>query len=115
HDAGVIGSRGTVTVPLAAVTEGAAGVRVITTGPVVPALRMDSAQGLAWTTASDVTAPVWLLPGASSPAGGEGTVVVLNGGIEPVDVTVKTLTDTALTRTLEVPAEDVLVVNLVAA
>lgn len=115
HDAGVIGSRGTVTVPLAAVTEGAAGVRVISTGPVVPALRMDSAQGLAWTTASEVTAPVWLLPGASAPAGGAGTVVVLNSGIEPVSVTIKTLTDTALTRTLDVAAEDVLVVNLVAA
>jgi len=115
HDVGIISSRGTVTVPLAAVTEDAAGVRVISTGPVVPALRMESAEGLAWTTASDVTAPVWLLPGASAPAGGAGTVVILNGGIEAVTVTIKTLTDTALTRSLEVAAEDVLVVTLVAA
>lgn len=115
HDSGVIGSRGTVTVPLAAVTEDAAGVRVITTGPVVPALRMDSAQGLAWTTASETTAPVWLLPGASAPAGGSGAVVILNGGIDPVTVTIKTLTDTALTRDLELPSEDVLVIDLVAA
>lgn len=115
HDAGVITSRGTVTVPLAAVTDQAAGVRVISTAPVVPALRMDSDLGLAWTTASQVTAPVWLLPGASSPPGGSGEVVILNGGIDPVTVTIKTLTDTALARDLELEAEDVLVVNLVAA
>lgn len=115
HDVGVIGPRGTVTVPLAAVSEDAVGVRVISTSPVVPALRIHSDQGLAWTTASEVTAPVWLLPGASAPAGGAGNIVILNGGIEPVTVTIKTLTDIALTRSLELPAEDVLVVDLVSA
>lgn len=115
HDSGVIASRGTVTVPLAAVTEDAAGVRVISTGPVVPALRMDSPQGMAWTTGSEVTAPVWLLPGASAPPGGSGTVVVLNGGIEPVTVTIKSLTDTAIATDLQLDSEDVLAVNLVAA
>lgn len=113
HDVGAIPARGTVTVPLAAVSEEAFGVRVITTGPVVPTLRMDSPEGLAWTTASEVTAPVWLLPGAGAPPGGGGNVVVLNGGIEPVSVTVKTLTDTAVARTLDVAPEGVLVVNLV--
>ena len=113
HDSGVIEPRGNVTVPLAAITEEAVGVRVISTGPVVPALRIDSPEGLAWTAASAVTAPVWLLPGASAPAGGGGSLVILNGGIEPVGVTIKTLTDAAVSRELEVPAEDVLVTNLV--
>lgn len=115
HDAGVIGPRGNVTVPLAAITEEAVGVRVISTGPVVPALRVDSPEGLAWTAASPVTASVWLLPGASAPAGGGGNLVILNGGIDAVEVTIKTLTDTAVSRTLEVAAEDVLVTNLVSA
>jgi hypothetical protein len=115
HDSGVIAPRGNVTVPLAAITEGAVGVRVISTGPVVPALRIDSPEGLAWTAASPVTAPVWLLPGASAPPGGAGTLVILNGGIEPVVATIKTLTDTAVSRELEVAAEGVLVTNLVAA
>ena len=72
HDSGVIDPRGNVTVPLAGITQEAIGVRVISTGPVVPALRVDSPEGLAWTAASPVTAPVWLLPGASAPAGGGG-------------------------------------------
>jgi hypothetical protein len=113
HDSGVIGPRGIATVPLAAITEEAVGVRVISTGPVVPALRIDSREGLAWTAASAVTAPVWLLPGASAPGEDGGSLVILNGGIESVGVTIKTLTDAAVSRELEVPAEDVLVASLV--
>ena len=91
---------GNVTVPLAAITEGAVGVRVISTGPVVPALRIDSPEGLAWTAASPVTAPVWLLPGASAPAGGAGTLVILNGGIEPVPLRKNTVSTAALARSV---------------
>ncbi|HUG08073.1 MAG TPA: DUF5719 family protein [Acidimicrobiia bacterium] len=115
HDTGVIAPRGRVVVPLAAVTEGAAGVRVITTGPVVPALRIDSPHGLAWTTASPVDATVWLLPGAGAPPEGSGSVVVLNTGIETVTVSIRALGESGPVRELEVDAEGVLVADLVAA
>jgi hypothetical protein len=115
HDTGVIGPRGRVVVPLAAVTEGAAAVRVITTGPVVPALRMESAQGLAWTTASKVDAPVWLLPGAGTPPNGSGSAVILNSGIEPVTVSIRSLGESGPVRRLDIEPEGVLVVPLVAA
>lgn len=115
HDTGVIAPRGRVVVPLAAVTEGAAGVRVITTGPVVAALRIDSPDGLAWTTASPVDATVWLLPGAGAPPEGSGSVVVLNTGIEPVTVSIRALGQSGPVRELEVATEGVLVADLVAA
>jgi hypothetical protein len=85
---------------------------VTTTGPVVPALRIDSPDGLAWTTASPVTSPVWLLPGARSPRRGSGSLVVLNAGIETATVSIRTLADETIERNLEVNGEDVLVVNL---
>lgn len=112
HSEGVIEPHGNVVIPLAAVTTEAAAVRVITTGPVVPALRIDSAEGLAWTTGSQVTAPVWLMPGARSPQGGAGSVVVLNAGIETVTVSIRALSGEAIVRELEVNAEEVLVTNL---
>ncbi|HEX6299125.1 MAG TPA: DUF5719 family protein [Acidimicrobiia bacterium] len=112
HAEGVIEPHGNVVIPLAAVTTEAAGVRVITTGPVVSALRIDSAEGLAWTTGSQVTAPVWLMPGARSPQGGSGSVVVLNAGIETVTVSIRALSDETIVRDLEVNAEEVLVTNL---
>jgi hypothetical protein len=115
HAEGVIEPRGAVVVPLAAVTDQAVGVRVITTGPVVPALRIDSPEGLAWTTASQVTAPVWLLPGASSSPGGSASLVVLNTSIETVTVAIRSLGDDSIVRTLEVNAEEILVANLRAA
>lgn len=114
HDTGIIGERGSVTVPLAAITSDAAGVRVTTTGPVVPMLWLDSDEGVARTTASQVDAPVWLLPGASSPPGGTGTVTILNTGIETVTVSIRSLGDTAIVRDLEMEAEGVLASNLVA-
>lgn len=115
HDAGVIPARGRVVVPLAAVTEQAAGVRVIATGPVVPALRIDSGQGMAWTTASPVDANTWLLPAASAPPGGSGSIVVLNTGLEPATVSVRSLGESDLVRDFQVEAENVMVANLIAA
>jgi hypothetical protein len=112
HASGVIDPRGDVTIPLAAVTTEAAGVRVTSTGPVVPSLRIASPSGLARTTASPVDAPVWLLPGARAPAGGSGSVVVLNSGLEPVTVTIRTLSGNSLSRSLEVAAEGVLETDL---
>lgn len=115
QDSGVIGPRGRAVVPLAALTESAAGVRVIASGPIVPALRLDSSEGLAWTTASQFDAPVWMLPGAGAPAGGSGAAVILNSGIEPVTVSIRTLADSVMARNLEVDAEGVLEIALVAA
>lgn len=112
HAEGVIDSRGNVVVPLAAITSEAVGMRVITTGPVVPALRIDSPQGLAWTTASQVAAPVWLMPGAGAPRGGSGSIVLLNTGIETLTVSIRSLADQSIVRELEVDAEEVLVENL---
>ena len=115
HATGVLEPRGRAVVPLAEITEQAAGVRVITTGPVVPALQVDSPAGLARTTASPVDAPVWLLPGASAPPGGSGSLVILNTGIEPATVSIRSLGQSDLIRTLEVDAEAVLVNDMIAA
>lgn len=115
HATGVLSPRGTARVPLAAITTGAAGMRVIATGPVVTSLWMDSEAGLAATTASPVDAPVWLLPGASGPPGGSGSLVVLNSGLEAVTVSLRTLAESSIVRNLEVDAEGVLVTDLVAA
>lgn len=112
HAQGVIEPRGDAVVPLAAITNEAIGLHVTTTGPVVPALRIDSPEGLAWTTASPVTAPAWLLPGARAPRGGSGSLVVLNAGIEPVTVSIRSLAEQTIVRDLEVNAEGVLVTSL---
>jgi hypothetical protein len=115
HATGVLEPRGLALVPLAAVSDGAFGVRVIATGPVVASLWMSSDQTLASTTASQVEAPVWLLPGASSPPGGSGSLVILNAGIETATVNIRTLGDQAVVRSVDVAAEGVLVEDLVAA
>jgi len=115
HATGVLEPSGGAVIPLAAITEEAVGVRVITTGPVVPALRIDSAAGMSWTTASPVEANVWLLPGASAPPGGSGAMVIFNTGLEPATVTMRSLGESDLVRTLEVAAEDVVAVGLIAA
>lgn len=112
-ESGVVAARGRQRIGLAAISEQTAGVRVISTGPLVPTLWVSSSVSLAMTTASPVDASAWLLPGAHSPPGGEGTAVILNSGIEDVTVDVITLQDTALSRGFELPAESVLEVDLV--
>lgn len=112
---GTIPARGQEVIGLAAISDDAYGLRLITSAPVVPTFYMNSASGLAATTASQTDAPLWLLPGASGPAGGSGQLVMLNSGLEPVSVAVRTLQEAALTRNFEVPSEGVQVVDLVAA
>lgn len=114
-DSGLIEPRGEVRVPLAEVTTEAVGVRVIASEPVVSTLWIDTAESLAATTASQVEAPSWLLPGARGPAGGAGNVVVLNTGLEGVTVTIRSLKERSLVRDFELAAEDVLVTGLVEA
>jgi hypothetical protein len=62
-----------------------------------------------------VDATVWLLPGASSPPGGSGSLVILNAGIETATVTIRTLGDRAVVRSVDVATEGVVVESLVAA
>ncbi|HXV72403.1 MAG TPA: DUF5719 family protein [Acidimicrobiia bacterium] len=110
---GTLAARGSQRVGLADITEQTAGVRVISTGPLVPTLWMNTSASLALTTASPVDASAWLLPGAHSPPGGGGTAVILNTGIEDVTVDVITLRETALTRRFDLSADAVLEVDLV--
>jgi hypothetical protein len=112
YASGVIPARGSGAVPLAQITPEAIGVKVISSAPVVPTLRIDSSQGLANTTASPVEAPVWLLPGARAPGGGTGSVVILNSGIEPVNVTLRALGQETQSRDIEVASESVAVAEL---
>lgn len=114
-ESGVIQPRTNYEVDLAAISETTAGIRVITTAPLVPTLWMSSAEGLAITTGSAVDAPVWLLPGASAPPGGAGAVVILNTGIEDVSLDVRSLLEASITRNFTLPSEGVLDVSLVAA
>lgn len=112
---GTLEARGQTRVDLAAITPEAVGVHVISTGPVVAALWIDSETGMAATTASPVDAPVWMLPGAFAPPGGSGSLVVLNSGVDDVTVSVRSLQENSLARDFELAAERVLTVPLVAA
>ncbi len=112
---GTIRPRGRALVDLAAISEDAIGVRVVSTGPVVPTFWIAASGGLAATTASPVDAPLWLLPGASGPAGGAAELVVLNTGIDDVTVTVRSLREESITRDFTLPAEGILSVDLIAA
>lgn len=113
HATGVLNPRGAATVPLAAVTTDASAVRVISTGPVVPSLWIDSDLGLDSTAASQVDAPLWLLPGARQPGRrGSGSVVILNSGIDPVSVTIRSIANQSIVRELDVGPEQVVVEDL---
>lgn len=112
-ESGVLAPRGRQRVGLAAISEETAGLRVITTGPVVPTLWVNSPNSLALTTGSPVDASAWLLPGAHSPPGGAGTAVILNSGIEDVSVEVITLQESSLSRGFAIPADGVIEVDLV--
>ncbi len=115
-ESGVLPARGRVGIPLSVVTSEAIGVRVISTGPVVAALWISSEEGgLAATTGSTIDSPAWLLPGASGPPGGEGSLVVLNSGIEPVAVRVRSLAEDSRVGDFEIAPEDLLTVGLIPA
>jgi hypothetical protein len=105
--------RGIVQLSLTEETTEAVGVRVTSTGPVVPTLRVDSDLGLAATTGSQVEAVTWLLPGASAPAGGSASAVILNPGVDPVSVRVQSLRENSVVRDFDIDPESTLSVNLV--
>lgn len=105
---GTLDPRGSRRVGLAAISPETAGMRVISTGPVVPSLWIDSNRGLAMTTASPEEASAWLLPGASRrPGGGSAGVVVLNAGPDDVTVDLTALRPTMTSRSFDVSAEGV--------
>lgn len=114
-EGGTVDARGEAVIPLGEISEDAMGVRVITAGPTVATLRMTTARGVAATTGTPVDSTVWLLPGASLPAGGSASLVVVNTGIDAIDVAVRSLKDDSLVRNFTVEAEGVLAVDLVVA
>ena len=107
-ETGVLKPRGQHRVDLAALSVDTAGIRVTSTGPLVPALWIDSPKGLAVTNASAVEASAWLLPGAGRrPEGGSARLVVLNIGIDDVTVDLVPMQPTLRPRSFDVPAEGV--------
>lgn len=115
YEAGTLGPRGQNSFDLAAITEEAVGVRIISTGPVVPTLWIDSEAGLGITTASAVDATRWFLPGAGSLAGGQARAVILSVGIEGGLVSVRSLRAESLVRVFNLEADGVLEIGLEAA
>ena len=112
---GTIPARGEVEIPMLLETEDAVGLRVISTSPVVSTLRLSDGNGLAMTTGSPIDALTWLLPGAESPVGGFGSIVIFNNGIDSVDVNIRSLGGAFFNRTLPVEAGSVVSVPIVAA
>lgn len=105
---GTIESRGQVVVALEEFGEEPIGVRVVSTGPVVPTLWMESEAGLGVTTASAVPANRWLLPGAGAPIDGWATVVIMNVGIDASVVSVRPLREQTELRSIVLEADSVL-------
>ncbi len=109
---GTLSPRGQDSFDLAAITEEAAGVRVISTGPVVPTLWINSDSGLGITTASAVEAARWFLPGAGAIVGGRASVVILSVGIDEAVVSVRSLRAGSLVRAINLPADSVVEIAL---
>ena len=112
YEAGTIGPRGQNRLDLAAITDQVAGVRIISTGPVVPTLWINSDAGLAITTASAVGATRWFLPGAGALAGTHVRAVILSVGIDGGIVSVRSLRAGSLVRNVDLPADGVVEIGL---
>ncbi len=87
---------------------GLAALHVLSTGPVVPMLWMETTSGgVAATAGSPTAATTWLLPGAT--AAGEGSaILVVNAGVDPVTVSARPLRASALAQVFTVPPEKIL-------
>jgi len=109
---GTLSPRGQDSFDLAAITEEAVGVRIISTGSVVPTLWMNSESGLGITTASAVEAARWFLPGAGAIVGGRASVVILSVGIDEAVVSVRSLRAGSLVRAINLPADSVVEIAL---
>ena len=105
---GTLPPRGREVLDVAAITDEAVGVRVISTGPIVAILWLESEAGLAVTTAADTPSNRWFLPGAGKPVDGTGTLVILNVGIDDSTVRVRPLRPGGLVQPFSVEPDTVL-------
>lgn len=109
---GVLPGGGHAALDLDEISQETSAVRIVSTGPVVPILRIDSPGGLATTTGSPVEANRWMLPGASSQPGGLGGLVILNASIEDGTVSIRPLRERSSIRDLPVLSDGILEVTL---
>jgi hypothetical protein len=112
---GALPAHGQVEINLAPAGEGTVGVRVLSTGPVVASLWMETEAGIAATTGSVDPTTKWLLPGAGTPEEGRAVLVVMNPGLEDVTVTVRPLRRNSTLTSYELGAESLLEIDLGAA
>ena len=113
---GRLDARGVSRIDVAEVSAEAIGVRIISTGPVVPTLMwMSPETGIAATTGVGALANRWFLPGATAPDGGWASIVLFNGTIEDAEVRVRPLRESTSVRTVSVDSEAVLALGLEAA
>lgn len=109
---GALAGGGQVELDLDEISLETSAVRVVSNGPVVPVLRIDSPEGLAVTAGSPVDANRWMLPGASTRAGGLGSLVILNSSIEDATVSIRPLREQSSIRELPIPSDGVLELTL---
>lgn len=109
---GALPGGGLVELNLDEISQETSAVRIVSTGPVVPILRINSPGGLATTTGSPVEANRWMLPGASTQPGGLGSLVILNASIEDGTVRVRPLRERSSIRELPVPSDGILELTL---
>lgn len=112
---GVLDARGRAEFDLDEISQGTSGIKVVSTGPVVPTLRIESPEAIATTSASATQANRWMLPGAAVPPGGIATAVILNASLEDSTVSVRPLRDNSLVRDYQVPSDGMLEIGLEAA
>ncbi len=113
---GTLGPRGQAMVDLGELAGTTAAIRIVASGPLVPTLWADSPDtGLAVTTATPVQAPSWLLPGASAPAGGSGSLILVNTGVESTVATIRTIRDGALEQQVSLGVDEVAEVPMASA
>jgi hypothetical protein len=102
---GVVPARGSVSLPLSGMeVEAAAAIRVIATQPVAVFERLVAETGVAMTEGTASTSSRWLLPGAGLSAGGTGSLLILNAGLEEDTVLVTALRDQSASQEITVPA-----------
>jgi hypothetical protein len=102
---GVLPAGGRAEIDIDEISQEASAMRIITTGPVVPTLRIASADGFATTNASPTQANRWMLPGASALEGGWANVVILNASIEDTTVSIRPLREDSAVRSLALPSD----------
>ncbi|MFZ0627465.1 MAG: DUF5719 family protein [Acidimicrobiia bacterium] len=85
---GVVPARGQVSVDLSDLGGSSGALRVIAAQPVGVFLRTVADDGLAITSGASTPAARWLVPGAGSTAQGQGSLVVLNTGLDDATVVV---------------------------